>query len=231
MCSSDLIDLDADQQVWAGLGADNPEPSALGLGPSHLAYVIYTSGSTGKPKGVMVEHMGVCNLVSLQSRDFHLQLDSHILQFASISFDACVSEVFTALSSGACLHLPPAQTKLAGEVLVDTLRSRSISHVTLPPSVLATLPVGEIFSTLSTLVSAGERLAETLVRRWATDRQLINAYGPTEATVCATLHPCLATACGDPPIGRPIANTRIYLLDTDGQPVPIGVAEIGRAHV
>ena len=135
------IDLDADQLRWARLSAENPEPASLGLGPNHLAYVIYTSGSTGTPKGVMVEHRGICNLVSAQIREFHLQPDSRVLQFASISFDACVSEVFTALSSGACLHLPPAQTKMAGEALVDTLTSLGISHVTLSPSVLATLPV------------------------------------------------------------------------------------------
>ena len=113
----------------------------------------------------MVEHRGVCNLVSVQIRDFHLQTDSRVLQFASVSFDACVSEVFTALSSGACLHLPSPQTKLAGEALVDTLTSRGISHATLPPSVLSTLPVGETFSTLSTLVSAGEGLPGTLAQR------------------------------------------------------------------
>jgi amino acid adenylation domain-containing protein len=224
-----LVDLDADAAAWAELTATNPEPAVLGLKTNHLAYVIYTSGSTGKPKGVMVEHCGVSNLVAAQIREFGLGADSRVLQFASVSFDACVSELFTALCSGALLYLPPAKTKLVGEALSSTIARHGLSHATLPPSVLATLPDGERLNTLGTLTVAGERLPEALARRWAADRSLINAYGPTEITVCATLHLCAADASGDPPIGRPIANTRIYVLDSDGQPLPIGVA--GELHI
>jgi amino acid adenylation domain-containing protein len=224
-----VVDLDADAAAWEELGATNPEPAALGLRPNHLAYVIYTSGSTGRPKGVMVEHRGVNNLVAAQIREFGLGPDSRVLQFASFSFDACVSEVFTALCAGTVLYLPSPETKLVGEALSSTIARHGLSHATLPPSVLATLPDGERLSTLGTLAVAGERLPEALARRWAADRSLINAYGPTEVTVGATLHLCAADASGDPPIGRPIANTRIYVLDGDGQPVPIGMA--GEIHI
>jgi amino acid adenylation domain-containing protein len=224
-----LVDLEADAAAWAELSASNPEPAALGLSPNHLAYVIYTSGSTGRPKGVMVEHRGVCNLVAAQIREFGLGPDSRVLQFASFSFDACVSEVFTALCAGTVLYLPSPETKLVGEALVSTIARHGLNHATLPPSVLATLPDGERLSTLGTLTVAGERLPKELARRWATDQSLINAYGPTEATVCATLHLCATDASADPSIGRPIANTRIYVLDSDGQPLPIGVA--GELHI
>ncbi|MFN9661776.1 MAG: non-ribosomal peptide synthetase, partial [Cyanobacteriota bacterium] len=224
-----LVDLDADAGAWAERSATNLEPTALGLGPNHLAYVIYTSGSTGKPKGVMVEHRGVCNLVAAQIQEFGLAPDSRMLQFASFSFDACVSEVWTALCSGALLHLPSPETKLIGETLASTLAGQAISHATLPPSVLATLSDGERLTTLGTLITAGERLPASLAHRWAANRHLINAYGPTEATVCATLQACALEDAGDPSIGRPIANTRIYVLDGQGEPVPIGVA--GELHI
>ncbi|MFN9635612.1 MAG: non-ribosomal peptide synthetase, partial [Synechococcaceae cyanobacterium] len=224
-----MVDLDAEAPDWAELSATNPNPVTLGLGPNHLAYVIYTSGSTGKPKGVMVEHRGVCNLVTAQIQEFGLQPDSRVLQFASISFDACVSEVFITLSSGALLLLPSPQTKLVGEALVGTIAAHAISHATLPPSVLATVPEDARLPTLSTLIAAGERLPKELARRWASDRRLINAYGPTEATVCASVQACSADAAGDPSIGHPIANTRIYVLDHQGEPAPIGVA--GELHI
>ncbi|MFN9546340.1 MAG: amino acid adenylation domain-containing protein, partial [Cyanobacteriota bacterium] len=224
-----LLDLDADAGAWAQRSDKDLDPSSLGLEPTHLAYVIYTSGSTGKPKGVMVEHRGLCNLVVTQIREFGLVPDSRILQFASFSFDACVSEVWTALCSGALLHLPSPQTKLIGDALASTLAGQAISHATLPPSVLATLSDGERLTTLRTLIAAGERLPQALVHRWATNRHLINGYGPTEATVCATLQACALEDLGDPPIGHPVANTRIYLLDTHGEPVPIGV--VGELHI
>ncbi|MFM9100878.1 MAG: non-ribosomal peptide synthetase, partial [Cyanobium sp.] len=219
-----LVNLEADAAVWAEQSEGNPDPSVLGLRPDHLAYVIYTSGSTGTPKGVMIEHRGVSNLATAQIQEFAIDADSRILQFASFSFDACASEVWTALCSGALLHLPLATIKLMGENLRDALADHHLSHATLPPSILATLKDNVDLSNLHTLITAGEPLSEALARHWGANRRLINAYGPTETTVCATLHSCSANDSGAPPIGRPIANTRIYLLDIDGQPVPIGMA-------
>ena len=133
-----------------------------------------------------------------------------------------------ALCSGAALHVP-APGVLAGAALLDVLRDRRITHATLPPAVLAALPDHAPLPDLHTLVMAGEAATEALVQRWAPGRRLLNAYGPTEATVCASMQVCDAQQPGIPPIGRPIDHTRIYLLDAHGQPVPVGVA--GEIHL
>jgi amino acid adenylation domain-containing protein len=207
--------------AWAGRSAQNP-PRA-GLGPHHLAYVIYTSGSTGRPKGVMVPHTGVCNLVGAQIRGFDVRPESRVLQFASISFDASVSEVLVTLCRGCSLYVPQDHP-LAGDVLLRTIARYGITHVTLMPAVLATLPAEAPLPSVETLVSAGELLTEHVARRWASGRRFLNAYGPTEATVCATMQRWDAGDARAPGIGSPIGNTRVYVLDPQGEPVPVGVA-------
>ena len=122
--------------------------------PSNLAYVIYTSGSTGRPKGVMVEHRGVCNLASAQGKLFGIGSGVHVLQFAAPTFDAAVSEIFVTLLNGGTLHLARRE-QLAGVELARLLRTQQINVVTLPPSVLATVP-HEPLPALKTLISAGE---------------------------------------------------------------------------
>ena len=196
-----------------------PAPLAT---PDNLAYVIFTSGSTGTPKGVMVPHRGVPNLAFAQARAFGVRADSRVLQFASPAFDATVSEIFVTLLSGATLCLAPRESLLPGPSLVELLKQQAITTATLPPSVLAMLPAGELGS-LATVISAGEACSPEVVARWAQgSRRFINAYGPTETTVCATLTEC--TADGQPPsIGRPLANTRAYVLDGSLRPVPAGV--------
>jgi amino acid adenylation domain-containing protein len=215
-----VLPLDVDRS-WQSLPATNPDPAALGLSPSHLAYVIYTSGSTGTPKGVMVAHAGLCNLAYAQMDGFEATPASRVLQFASFRFDACIFEVLMALCSGAALHVP-SHGVLAGSTLRDVLRDGRITHATLPPAVLAALP-DDTLPELQTLVMAGEAASHALVQRWAPGRQLINAYGPTETTVWASMQRCDAQHAGPPPIGSPIANTRIYILDANGKPSPFGV--------
>ncbi|MFM9101292.1 MAG: non-ribosomal peptide synthetase, partial [Cyanobium sp.] len=220
-----LVDLEADAAFWSQLSAADPDPSDLGLRADHLAYVIYTSGSTGRPKGVMIEHRSVSNLVNAQIQEFAIDPDSRVLQFASFSFDACLFEVVMALANGAQLFLPGVDALLLGSALASAVRMAKVTHLTLPPAALLSLErEGEnALGSVQTLILAGELPTAPLVRLWATGRRLFNAYGPTEATVWSTVHLCTPGARSNPPIGRPIANTRIYVLDGDGQPLPIGV--------
>ncbi|MBY8847209.1 AMP-binding protein, partial [Streptomyces sp. SP2-10] len=173
----------------------------------HPAYVIYTSGSTGRPKGVMVSHAGVAGLVAAQVERLGVAPGSRVLQFASPSFDASFWDLCSALLTGAALVLAPAEAPL--EALTD--RRLAVSHVTLPPSALAALDGADV--TAATLVVAGEACGPELVARWAPGRRMINAYGPTETTVCATMSDPLSPGRGVPPIGRPVAGFRVYVLD------------------
>jgi amino acid adenylation domain-containing protein len=195
-----------------------PESAVI---PENLAYVIYTSGSTGKPKGVMVEHKGLCNLGEMQKDRFRLGDQSRVLQFASLSFDASVWEIFSALAAGGCLRMCEQRSLMPGADLVKILREDQITTVTLPPAVLAELEEEEL-SHLQTVIAAGEACSAEIVERWAKGRKFFNAYGPTESTVCASMSECEA-GDGAPTIGRPIANMRLYILDREMNPAPVGV--------
>ena len=142
-----------------------------------------------------------------------------MLQFASPSFDAAISEIATVLISGGSLVLMAADDR-GGEALGNLIRDQGVTHATLPPVVLADLPA-EL--PLQTLVVAGEACSAELVERWSVGRRMINAYGPTETTVCATMSEPLSGR-SVAPIGRPITNTQVYVLDGGLEPVPVGVA-------
>lgn len=215
---SRVVSLTAESGVIAKAGEQNLLSGACS---DNLAYVIYTSGSTGRPKGVLIHHRGVCNLALAQVDGFEIDADSRLLQFASLSFDASVSEVFTALITGATLCLAARDDLLPGPNLVRLLTREAISIATMPPSVLATLPSGEL-PAFRTVISAGEACTAEVVGLWSPGRRFINAYGPTEVTVCATMGAC-SEATGKPSIGRPLDNMEVYLLDDQQLPVPIGV--------
>jgi amino acid adenylation domain-containing protein len=215
------LNLENDMWQWAGQSELNPDRASIGLDARNLAYIIYTSGSTGVPKGASLTHHGLVNLAEAQRRAFRVGTHSHVIQFASPSFDASVSEIFVTLIAGATLFLPVPTNTTSGPDLIRLVRDKRITVMTIPPSVLSTLPE-ESLPELRTLVVAGEACSAELARIWKKGRYLVNAYGPTETTVCATMTECSHRE-GEPPIGKPIANTRVYLVDARMNPVPINV--------
>jgi amino acid adenylation domain-containing protein len=216
-----VIDLIAD---WPAIAQQDGANLDSVTTPDNLAYAIYTSGSTGRPKGVLLHHRGLINLALAQIQAFGVTADSRVLQFASFSFDASVSEIFMALLTGARLYMTSRETLLSSTSLVRLLRDERITTVTFPPSLLSLLQPEDL-PDLRTIISAGESCTVELARRWSAGRNFFNAYGPTEATIGPMLYrvedlPERATSV---PIGRPIANTQIYVLDQSMQPVPVGV--------
>ncbi|MFI6820463.1 amino acid adenylation domain-containing protein, partial [Micromonospora sp. NPDC050187] len=206
------------EDLWrevASLPDTDPQPS---LHLDNAAYVIYTSGSTGAPKGVTVTHRGISRLAHRYQRDFEVRPGSHVLQIASIGFDGSVWEMLMALlAGGAVVPFTPEQllTAGAGHDLVGRT-----THVTVTPSLLASLPAGTIPSG-TMVITASEACPQWLVDTWSVDYRLVNSYGPTEVTVCASGGPLPA---GEPvTIGVPVANTDLYVLDGSLQPVPVGV--------
>ena len=192
---------------------------------ANAAYVIYTSGSSGAPKGVVVAHAGLASLAGAQAERFRVTSRSRVLQVASFNFDASVSELVMALTTGATLVLPPGEAR-SGEVLQTFLAARGITHVTLTPTVLRTLDPQRV-PTPSVIV-AGEACDGELAARWVPGRRFLNAYGPTETTVCATMSRSL-TGRGRLSIGSPIWNTQVLILDERLRPAPIGM--VGELYV
>jgi amino acid adenylation domain-containing protein len=217
-----VVCLDALEKELSGEGV----PPISDVTPENLAYVIYTSGSTGKPKGVAIAHRGLCNLATAQIKLFDVRPDGCVLQFASLSFDASIWEIFMAVCAGGKLYLGSPESMQPGPALLELLQQQKITHLTLVPSALAALPLEEL-PALQSLIVAGEACPASLVEKWSGGRRFFNAYGPTESTVCATVAQCQP---GEQPlIGRPIDNTQIYILDSHLQPVPIGVP--GELHI
>jgi thioesterase domain-containing protein len=187
-----------------------------------LAYVIYTSGSTGRPKGVEVTHRGVASLVTAHVQRMGITAESRMLQLASPSFDVSLCELFTALLSGASVVLAETERLAPGTPLAETIDEHGVTHAMMTPSLLATLP-HDALTGVECLVVGGETMSAELIAQWSADRRMLNVYGPTEATVCATMGEPLTGDGGTLTIGRPIENTRAHVLDAALRPVPPGV--------
>ncbi|GGQ08010.1 non-ribosomal peptide synthetase [Streptomyces roseolilacinus] len=215
-----------DPATWTGPEAAAPAP-APSVGPDGAAYVIYTSGSTGTPKGAVIPHRGLTNMLEGQ-RDLVAPTPAdRVLQFASFSFDASILEMTWALANGGRLCTAPREALRPGPDLAATLREHGITGAMLPPSALAVLGEDR-FPDLRVLQVAGEACPAELARTWSRGRRFHNVYGLTETSswsVAARLTP----DCRRAPVGRPIRNTRIHVLDDGLQPVPVGVP--GEIHL
>ncbi|CAH9420384.1 Siderophore biosynthesis non-ribosomal peptide synthetase modules, partial [Streptomyces globisporus] len=212
-------------------GFESVDPVAV-PDPAHPAYVIYTSGSTGTPKGVAVPHSGVVNRLQWMQSEYGLGADDRVLQKTPAGFDVSVWEFFWPLLQGASLVLAKPDGHKDARYLAELVESEGVTTAHFVPSMLEAFlgePSAGRCASLRRVFCSGEVLPAHLVTRFHSVLpavQLHNLYGPTEATVDVTFHPC--TADGDPriapPIGRPIANTRVYVLDAGLRPVPPGVA-------
>ncbi|AVT28964.1 non-ribosomal peptide synthetase [Plantactinospora sp. BC1] len=214
-----LDELTGTDQVDVG-----PTEAMPALAPENAAYVIYTSGSTGRPKGVVVSHAGVAKLVATQSARLGVGPQSRVLQFASPSFDVAFWDLCLGLLSGGRLVVVPAERRVPGPALTEYAHRHGVTFMILPPALLAAMPRELTLPAGATLLAGTERVSPELVARWARDRPMFNAYGPTEATVNSTLGECdpATPPGGVVPIGRPDPGTRCYVLDAALQPVPVG---------
>ncbi len=200
------------------------------LHPAHPAYVIYTSGSTGTPKGVVVSHTGLASFAAAEAEHYQVRPGDRVLQLSSPSFDAAVLELCMSLPAGAALVVPP-DGPLLGDQLADVLARQHITHALITPAALATVPADAAHGLpdFRTVIVGGEACPAALADRWAPGRRMINSYGPTESTVVATWSDPLSPGHATIPIGQPIWNTQVYVLDPDLRPVPPGIP--GQLHI
>ena len=192
---------------------------------NHLAYVIYTSGSTGKPKGVMVEHGGFVNMCLSQISGFGISESDHVLQFSSPSFDASLSEIFMALLKGAALVLISREIIDDPYDFVNYVNENQVSVITFPPVYLNALSKHPL-PTVKTIITAGEPAITSDVNFYGENKNYFNAYGPTESSVCASYYKVdrIFTSQERVPIGKPIENLSVFVLNEALNPVPIGVS-------
>lgn len=236
-----VLNLEEDVSQWAQLSTANLEADeTAGQRDENLAYVIYTSGSTGEPKGVAMPHRALVNLINWQLEQPGFDLCKRTVQFAALGFDVAFQEVFSTLCSGGTLVLLQEETRLDPVALFNFIAEAKIERLFLPFVALQLLAEGfEIDSrarktprstSLKEVITAGEQLRiSPSVSRFFSHLgscRLINHYGPTESHVVTsyTLPLSVADWVALPPIGRPIANTEIHILDENRQPVPIGAA-------
>ncbi|MFN9661595.1 MAG: non-ribosomal peptide synthetase, partial [Cyanobacteriota bacterium] len=217
-----MVDLDADSPAWVERSANNPDPSVLGLSPNHLAYLIYTSGSTGKPKGVMVEHRGIVGYLAWTAETYG-EASGLSLVHSPLAFDLTVTGLFTPLVVGGCVRIASLDDASVDEAY--TFIKSTPSHLPL----LASLADELNFTATAEFLFGGEALRGEALAPWRErhpQATLLNVYGPTDATVnCCEyrIESDQAIPAGRVPIGKPQANTRLYVLNSALQPLPVNV--------
>jgi amino acid adenylation domain-containing protein len=215
---------------WAAIATQPTQAPGVSVSADNLAYVIYTSGSTGRPKGAMLQHRGVCNRLLWMQDEYHLTAADRVLQKTPFSFDVSVWEFFWPLMTGAQLVLARPGGHQDAAYLVALIVERGITVLHFVPSMLQVFLLAERVESCRSLrlvVCSGEALPFELQERFFARlaAELHNLYGPTEASVDVSYWACRrADGATSVPIGRPIANTQLYILDKRLQPVPLGVA-------
>ncbi|KAA9353449.1 polyketide synthase [Larkinella humicola] len=199
------------------------EPIKTALLPDHLAYLIYTSGSKGRPKGVLIEHRNLSNFIQHQSQEFGIRDDDVILQTSNYAFDPSVEQIFLALCNGAKLVLIRKESLFNPDEVVQLIQEQRITHLHSTPSLLRYIPAAP-YASLKRVIAAGEICPPDLAQSWGSLVRFYNKYGPTEATISSLQYPYSAEAELEVvPIGKPIANTEIYIVGADGNRVPAGI--------
>ncbi|MFE0020273.1 non-ribosomal peptide synthase/polyketide synthase [Amycolatopsis sp. NPDC059021] len=201
---------------------------AVDVDPRHPAYVIYTSGSTGRPKGVVVPHVGIVNRLVWMQAEYGLSAADRVLQKTPSSFDVSVWEFFWPLISGAALVVAKPEGHKDPAYLAELIQRAGVTTVHFVPSMLEIFlaePRAAGCRGLRQVMASGEALAAGIVARFSEvlDAELHNLYGPTEASVDVTASAAHVATSGSVPIGRPVWNTRAYVLDSSLRPVPPGV--------
>ncbi|UCH92154.1 MAG: amino acid adenylation domain-containing protein [Candidatus Aminicenantes bacterium] len=198
--------------------------------PGDISYVIFTSGSSGKPKGVLTRHGSVVNLICNQDKYYNIKESDRILQFSSFCFDASVEQIFTALSSGAASVLIDKNTLLEVDKFNEYTANQQVTHINAVPSFLNNImPLNNYH--LKRVISGGDICPASLAKRWIEHCDFYNAYGPTETTVTSIILKVKQMDEKIPilSIGRPIGNTRVYLLGKGMKLVPLGV--VGEMYI
>ena len=230
--NAEVFCLDRDWPTLASEPANNPEPATTGKDP---AYAIFTSGSTGKPKGVPNVHEGIVNRLLWMQHAYQLDASDRVMQKTPYSFDVSVWEFFWPLMTGACLVVARPEGHKDPNYLVDLIIRQKITTMHFVPSMLRIFLEGNRFNELTSLrrvICSGEALPFELEQRFfeRLKAELHNLYGPTEASVDVTYWQCTPDSERSiVPIGRPIWNTQIYILDKFLEPTPIGVP--GELHI
>ncbi len=221
-CATQVICLDKD---WGLIAQESKKPVSSTVTANNLAYVIYTSGSTGRPKGVQIEHRGLLNLIAWHQRAFAVSQVDRATQVASPAFDASVWEAWPYLAAGASIHLVDEATRASPAQIVEWIVSEKITISFLPTPLAESVLALEWprDTALRILLTGGDKLYRYPSPTLPFD--LVNNYGPTESAVVAAsgLIPARDQADRAPHIGRPIANTCVYILDSHLHPVPVGV--------